>query len=163
MCVSMCVTLQNRRLYRAQSVVIQYEVGSSCSPISLLTHSPPPPAPYQTPHSFTHPHTITHHPSLSTVISLISHNHHLILSTLLVTLRTPALPGLAHPGTAPHRQTTPRRHILATPLPRDLLTPNMRSSVRAGVFMEHQSVSSDATHFLTWFSGLTAGISHDSR
>ena len=138
------------------------------SPISLLTSPLLPPAPHQTSHSLT-PHT-----SLQRVGC---HTHSGSL-TVSLSLRSQVLPWLtcsqpasrccsqpaSHCATAPanhdsftfRKPTTPRRHLLATPIYCDLLTPNLRSFVNEGASPQPQ-VWSEATHFLTWFSGLTAG------
>jgi hypothetical protein len=70
-------------------------------------------------------------------------------------LLTP-LPPSTHPPTPTPITRTPRRHLLTTPLPHELLTSDHDSFIRGGECQNVQ-LSPDATHFLTWFSSLTAG------
>ena len=165
----MCCCLQNRRLYRAQSVVVHEEVYIALLVTHLTSHisSTSPSSPSDLSQS---------HPSHLTPESELSHT--LWLSTVSLSLRSQVLPWLtcsqpasrccsqaaSHCATAPanhdsftfRKPTTPRRHLLATPIYCDLLTPNLRSFVNEGASPQPQ-VWSEATHFLTWFSGLTAG------
>ena len=50
--------------------------------------------------------------------------------------------------------TTPRRHMLTTPISSELLTLSYR---RYGMTYDLQQLPGDATQFLTWFSSLSAG------
>ena len=127
-----------------------------------LSHQicPPLPAPHQISHTLPHH---TSHQAVSPVTN--SPSCHLISSP-----RTPLLPSLppspsalltplppsTHPPTPTPITRTPRRHLLTTPLPHELLTSDHDSFIRGGECQNVQ-LSPDATHFLTWFSSLTAG------